>query len=160
MTETKKKLIYLASPFFKPNQVETIEKVEFMVTEAGLALYSPRHDGVLMGMTPAERLAAAPKIFKLNVSRIVHADAVLAVLDDWDAGTTWEVGFAFAHIRYNMGHTPNKLFAFTSERPTLNVMLQQSFSAHAVGWEALGEMLRNYAQDLALAAPAKTSDVL
>ncbi len=128
-----KKLIYIASPFFTQTQLVTIEMVEKMTNDVGLAFYSPRVDGILKNMTPEQRKANANKIFKLNCSHMIHANASLCILDDKDQGTNWENGFAYYHRRY---YSPRyRLYAYTSDNKELNVMLQQSFDYHAKGPE-------------------------
>lgn len=92
------KRIYLAAPFFNPQQLERVESVErLLIGTPGVSMYSPRSDGVLKDMTPKQRTAAAPDIFAKNVDRIRWADAMVAILDDKDEGTQWELGRMYQH---------------------------------------------------------------
>lgn len=154
------KQIYIASPFFTPKQLAKVDEVEKLIYESGLRYYSPRADGILKQMTPEERKAQAGKIFKLNCGNIIHADAVLAILDEPDTGTHWEMGFAYAIRRYNLQSHHFRVFAYTTERPTLNVMLQQSVDAHAYGLDALKALLKSYATGQPIARPAATESVV
>lgn len=140
-----KKQIYLASPFFKPEQLERILLIEDTILRTdGLTFYSPRLEGVLQEMTPEDRKANATKIFDTNVRRIIHSEGLLAVLDEPDTGTHWECGFAFYHKRYFNPHY--KLMAFKQDmvRP-INVMLQKSFDGVAYGLTNLEGMLADFA---------------
>jgi nucleoside 2-deoxyribosyltransferase len=154
------KQIYIASPFFTPKQLAKVDAVEKLIYESGLRYYSPRSDGVLMNLKPEERKAQAGKIFKLNCGNIIHADAVLAILDEHDTGTYWEMGFAYAIRRYNMATNTFRVFSYTTERPTINVMLQQSVDAHAYGLDELKMLLTNYAQGKSIAPPMPTENVV
>jgi len=151
------KLIYLASPFFTPTQLATITAVEATIKAAGLALYSPRNDGVLTQMTPEERQRSASKIFRLNCSNIIHAEGVVAVLDEKDTGTTWELGFAYYHRRYFSGRF--RIFAYTSTEVKMNVMLAQCFDAHAVGLDQLKYVLELFAAGTEAQKPEATTEV-
>jgi nucleoside 2-deoxyribosyltransferase len=154
-----KLLVYLAAPFFTPAQLKTVEQIEEAINEAGLVFYSPRHDGVLQSMTPEERKANAKKIFRLNCSNIIHADAILAVLDEKDTGTTWELGFGYYKRRYNTASSKFRIFAYTSEAKAMNVMLQQSFDATAVGLPQLHAVLTAFAAGRALPQQEQTEKV-
>jgi len=160
MMPIRVKQIYIAAPFFSHKQLAIVEEVEKLIHEVGLVYYSPRSDGILQSMTPAERIAQAPKIFKTNCVHVANADAVLALLDDHDTGTYWEMGFAYAIRRYNLQQHWYRIFAFTTQRPTLNVMLQQSVDAHACGLEELKTMLTSFAQGKPLIKPQPTENVV
>ncbi len=152
-----KKQIYLAGPFFTPEQLNTIQLIENLIKDVGLVYYSPRQDGVLKNMTPEERKLSARKLFNLNCARIMQTQAMLCLLDDKDQGTNWENGFAFYHRHY---YNPRyRLFAFTSERKELNVMLQQSFDYHAKGKAELRVMLAAFKDDVDLPKQPPTADI-
>lgn len=131
--------LYIASPFFNPEQLAVVEHVERSIRYIkGLDYYSPRNDGVLHCMTPAERLAAGPKLFKLNCAMVRECVAVIALMDYKDTGTTWETGFAFGIGKPVFGYR-------TDPSKPINVMLQQCFHAVVYGEEELAEMLAAYA---------------
>ena len=58
MTPIKPKKLYIAAPFFNPQQLASVVYTEDMILRAGLEFYSPRSDGILQNMTPAQRLVA------------------------------------------------------------------------------------------------------
>lgn len=156
----KVKQLYIAAPFFSPKQKAIIDDVEKLIYESGLRYYSPRADGILQSMTKEERIAQAPKIFKTNCVHVANADGLLALLDEPDTGTHWEMGFAYAIRRYNLQSHHFRVFAYTTERPTLNVMLQQSVDAHACGLAALKMLLKSYATGQPIAKPSPTEHVV
>lgn len=127
--------VYLAGPFFNPQQVAIIEKIEVLLSKfKGLEVYSPRKDGVLIDMSPEERAKAKRGIFEKNVKEIYACNLMVSVVDGRDAGTIWEHGFAFCmkHIGYD-----NLIVTYTDENFGLNVMIQESVDAHAKGMENL-----------------------
>lgn len=138
------KKLYIASPFFNPEQLAVVEHVERSIRYVGgLDYYSPRNDGVLKDMAPAERLAAGPKLFKLNCQMVRECDAVIALMDYKDTGTTWETGYAYGLNKSVFGYR-------TDPNQPLNIMVQQCFHAVVYGQEELSAMLAAYATHAAL----------
>lgn len=122
--------VYLASPFFNPSQVAVVERLERLISPMkDFVLYSPRSEGVLIEMTPAEKKAAARKIFETNIWRLRWADLLVAVVDGRDTGTTWEMGYACG--------IGKPVFTYTDQDYGLNVMIQESVRAHARGIEEM-----------------------
>lgn len=135
------KKLYIAAPFFNDEQLTLVKNVELAIKMTpGLDYYSPRNDGVLNDMSPEDRKAAGPKLFSLNVKMIRACDAVLALKDYSDTGTTWETGFAYGIER--------PVFAYRSDptRP-LNIMVLQCLNAMSYGYDELLRMLHSYAND-------------
>lgn len=138
------KKLYIAAPFFNDQQLALVEQAETVIRlTVGLDFYSPRMDGVLKDMSPEERNAAGPKLFKLNVKMIRECDAVLALKDYSDTGTTWETGFAYG--------IEKPVFAYRSDTTQpLNIMVLQCLNAVAYGYHSLVTMLHAYSVDLPL----------
>lgn len=119
-------MIYLAGPFFNPEQVAEIEQLEQALERHGLEYYSPRHDGVLQEMTPEERAGSLKRIFQLNIDHMLAADHMLASLSWKDTGTTFELGFFF-HMGLGEGKS---IISFSSQPQPINVMLRQCIDVH------------------------------
>ncbi|GAG41688.1 unnamed protein product [marine sediment metagenome] len=132
------KTIYLAGPFFNEEQTATIVRAEALwdraVERAGtdhlwgrMELYSPRREfQVGPDSTENERGCC----FQANLSYIRAASLVFARIDDFDAGTVWEMGYAYAVGATTVTWT-------TVEGRGLNLMLAQSARGHLVGWDAV-----------------------
>lgn len=133
-------MIYIAAPFFKPEQVARVAHVERLLRALRATYYSPRQDGVLKDMAPQKRVMMAEVIFKTNVHWLNHCQAVLAILDDSDTGTVWEMGYAY-HARKLLIGWHSKVDA------TLNVMLRNCLLAHACGELQLRKVLQKYLKD-------------
>jgi nucleoside 2-deoxyribosyltransferase len=127
--------VYLAAPFFNPRQVTIVEAIEASLDGLGISYYSPRREGVLSGMTVAERRAAVARIFDANVLNIKQAELVVAVIDDRDVGVAWEIGYAY-------GLMPRPaIVTYTEVGHGVNVMLQQCADGHVRGVDELADVL-------------------
>jgi nucleoside 2-deoxyribosyltransferase len=128
------KTVYLASPFFNPKQIAVVESLEKEIVAAGFQLLSPLRSGIVLKDLDSEaRKKAAQKVFDMNVNWIVKADLILAVIDDRDTGTVWEMGFGYAHGK--------DIYSYTDHDYGVNVMLQGCIRGHAKGLEHLRTML-------------------
>lgn len=135
------KRLYIAAPFFNTEQLAVVHFVENAITDVlgRGGYYSPRNDGVLKDMTPEQRKEAGPKLFALNCKMIRECDAVLALKDYSDTGTTWETGFA-----YGIG---KPVFAYRTKEQPLNIMVLQCMQAVAYGQAELRVLLGRYAKN-------------
>ena len=124
-------MIYIAAPFFTKKQVDFVESIEQALATCGEEYYSPRSDGVLMKQTEEERQANKKKIYDKNVAKICESDFMVAVIDDRDIGTIWEMGYAKAM------NIPT--VTISNESYGLNVMLAESVQAHVLH---LDDMIR------------------
>lgn len=123
--------LYLAGPFFTPEQVKVAETVEKACVEANLDAFSPR----LRCCCPPNASLQQRKIsFDMNTTAIQKCDIVLACIDDFDAGTMWEMGYGYALNKRIISYT------FVPGRG-LNLMLAQSSYGFINGELQLKEFL-------------------
>lgn len=151
------KLIYLASPFFTPTQLATVQAIEEAIAATpGLECYSPRKDGVLQDMSSEERAASYARVYQKNTDMIETCDALIAVLDEKDSGTLFEMGYARGY--HGSSNMTFHMFSFTSAVQTkTNVMLGQSTDGHVTGLSELKALLHILARDEFV--PTKVSTV-
>lgn len=83
----KDKLVYLAGPFFNPQQLWLINECRRNLHEFGFKVFSPYHD---VGPGPADQVASK------DLAGIDDCDIMFALLDDMDPGTLFEIGYAKA----------------------------------------------------------------
>lgn len=123
--------IYLAGPFFTPEQIEVANHLEALAERSGVDYFSPR----LRCCCPPNASYAQRKMsFDMNVAAIETSDLVLARIDDFDAGTMWEMGYAFCCKR--------PVYAYTMvEGRGLNLMLAQSCKGFLRGMNQLEAFL-------------------
>jgi nucleoside 2-deoxyribosyltransferase len=141
-------MIYLASPFFNPEQVTVVEKIEFLLDGIGLDYFSPRRHGRgnLSQMEPEERKRTAHLVFRDNVDNIIACNTVIAVIDGRDPGVMWEIGCAYS-LRLGRaagGVVDNwkpRIVTYTDHDYGVNVMIQECVDAHCRGTERLRECL-------------------
>jgi nucleoside 2-deoxyribosyltransferase len=127
-------IIYLAAPFFNPEQMATVFAVESAIERAGHELITPRKRGpTLKDLSPEDRKMAAAKVFSTNCLDIERCEAVCAVIDDRDPGTIWEMGYAY--------RASKKIYSYTAHDYGVNVMLQGCILGHAKGVAELAEMM-------------------
>lgn len=117
-------MIYIAGPFFNEEQINVIRRIEKSCGKFGLNFFSPRHEGVIVDMTPQQR--SDPNILKTiynsNIEAIKKSTCIIAVIDGKDIGTIFEIGYAAA-----LG---KKIITFTDLNYGVNVMLSQCVFAH------------------------------
>ena len=123
--------VYLAGPFFTEEQLSVAASVEELATAAGLDFFSPR----LRCCCPPDATIAQRKMsFGMNVDAIELSDLVLARIDDFDAGTMWEMGYAFRSRR--------PVYAYTTVKGRgLNLMLAQSCKGFICGLDELARFV-------------------
>lgn len=87
--------VYLASPFFNEREVGFVERVEKVLREKGLDVWSPRHNQ----FTDLESGSSEWSIQTfLNDKKFIDwSECVVAIYDGnyMDSGTAWEMGYAF-----------------------------------------------------------------
>ena len=86
--------VYIAGPFFNPEQTEIIEKIKATldVNDSDTTYFSPKDDCLYEPgkTTPADVLSA-------NITAMVKADLMIVVTDGKDPGTMFEAGWAYAN---------------------------------------------------------------
>jgi len=145
-------IVYLAAPFFNPTQNAVLTEIEGTLTMLNFTVISPRKSGlILKDMTPEQRRLAAPVVYKKNIVDMKSCQIMLAVIDDRDPGTMFELGFAAC-----LGIDT---YTFTSHDYGLNVMISGGVRGHARGMSQLREMMhavKNGANTDRFAADAAT----
>lgn len=130
---------YLAAPFFNAEQLALVVNLEIAIEKAGWSIFSPRKGNaaiVMNAMLEEKREPSADlrqRVFFDNYSNIDEADLLLAVIDDFDVGVMWEVGYAFAR------HVP--IVTHTGRDYGCNLMLAHSIIGHTKSLEAVYDVL-------------------
>lgn len=145
---TVKKSVYLAGPFFSPEQNQRLDQIETLLKQNPTinceAIFKPgdpkyQYQGAEIGSCQWQNAT-----FGLDVRQIKQADIVIAILDyqveqanfEVDSGTAWECGYAHALNK------PIFLVRYQPELP-LNLMLAVSATGVFIG-EAEIQQLTNY----------------
>lgn len=128
VTETFHYDIYLASPFFNPEQVSREEAVKQQLRRQGLTVFSPKENCFL---PPYANTKEQTYVFQQNCDAIEKSMAVLAVTDGKDMGTVWEAGYACGKNK------PVLYFNETLSGAAFNLMLARSGRGVFIGLETL-----------------------
>lgn len=114
--------IYIASPFFSPEQVDRVQRVEEALKHNPTVsdFYSPRLHQDAQSEQFSKEWAA--EIFKRDMDQIAAADVIVTVLDfeaqNIDSGTAYELGVA------TMSNKP--ILALQEKEEGVNLMVTES----------------------------------
>jgi len=117
-------MIYIASPFFNQEQLDFVKAIESALNRKRIDYFSPRSTGVLLDMTEEEKQKRKKEIYNDNVKNIDMCTLMIAVIDDKDVGTMWEMGYATAKGK--------PIISISNKNYGLNVMLAESVRAHVL----------------------------
>lgn len=114
----KKHHVYIAAPFFNPDQITRVALVETLLEKHGFTYFSPRKQSAI---GPISSPDVRKKAFEMNVQGIEEAEFLIAITDGKDMGTIFEAGHAFA------SNIPVIYVAFTLGKDGMfNLMLAES----------------------------------
>ena len=126
------KKIYLASPFFNSEETNKLEMVKTILRDKGLDVFVPNeHQNPQLEFGSLEWRAAT---FKSDVDAIDNCDVMVAINCQGnydDAGTMWEIGYAFAK------EIPVVVFNNTGK--TINLMIADSLHSLLTSYDELQE---------------------
>lgn len=88
-----KKAIYLAGPFFCIQELEWVNNICCILENVGFRVFSPsRENGIISETSSNEQ---RKETFILDIELIEKSDIVVALLDQDDSGTYFEIGYAY-----------------------------------------------------------------
>ena len=131
--------VYLASGWFTPMQKEVMDKVRNVLLEfSSFNVFAPFYEGVVLDKSNDSQKKRA-EVFKVNTDAIIECDLMVAVIDDFDPGTIFEMGVA-----WGIGDCMWPAIVAYSDVPGrgLNVMLAQACVGFANGADMLREKLK------------------
>ncbi|MCD1295413.1 nucleoside 2-deoxyribosyltransferase [Methanocella sp. CWC-04] len=124
--------LFLAGPFFTEEEAGRLDKVKTALEKLGYEVYSTSHRNNRINLNSAVEKTIR---FRLLCEEISKSDGVFAVLDGKDAGTIWEMGYAFA--------IGKPVIAFIERDPYFSLMIDRS-SAYLVGFENITEKIADH----------------
>lgn len=149
--------IYIAAPFFTPEEIAVVEEIEQLLTAKKISFFSPmRHGKIVKDAPEHERQAVAFNAFMMNIAGILSSTMLLHVIDHKDQGAAWENGFFIGSFGFR---NPNRVIVtYTYENKPLNIMLQQPAIAHICGIADLDDFLAEFQLHGLESASRKYSD--
>lgn len=131
--------VYIASPFFNPEQLASVQAVEDKLDEIGMSYYSPRKSGIIFkDLSLLEREEASYRVFRENVENIDNSLFLLANIDDRDTGTSWEMGYHYGNRKQP------KIVTFSAKGYGANVMLAKCTMLHLDSLEKVKDFLDEF----------------
>lgn len=125
--------VFLATPFFNPAQEERMERVYKVLVDEGYEVWCA---GKMMRLSHKPNQEERNNCFDTDLKHMRECDVLVAITNDYDPGTLFEVGYVFSLNKRVIG------VAFDLDGP-FNLMLAQSFNVVTSDMEELKEALRN-----------------
>lgn len=133
-------LIYIAAPLFNSENLDLIKGIERLIDgRSGEEFFSPREYGVIKDekMTPSRM----KRIFDMNIRMIEECDKMIAVTDDYDPGTIFEMGLA-------SGYEGIDIITYSAKNYGANVMLKHAIKFHCVTMDELNQALNGIGENI------------
>lgn len=133
-------LIYIAAPLFKSEDLKIIKDIEDLIdSRSGEEFFSPREYGVIKDekMTPSRM----KRIFDMNIRMIEECDKMIAVTDNYDPGTIFEMGLA-------SGYEGIDIITYSPNQYGANVMLKHAIQFHCKDMTELRDALNGLGENL------------
>lgn len=111
--------VYLSGPFFNSEQNALLERLEIILFNKGLNVFSPRK---YKSKFPFGSFQWQNQNFVTNVNAIQYSNIIFSVYNDQDSGTMWEVGYAWSHNK--------PIIVFNTKEKVVNLMIAQSLHAY------------------------------
>lgn len=84
------KKIYIAAPLFNEKEIAVIEKIKKCLSELNINFYSPKDEFQFKKGDPSEN---AKQCYNSNINAMNTCSHMIAVIDDFDPGTVFEIGY-------------------------------------------------------------------
>lgn len=133
-------MIYIAAPFFNPEQLAFVKKIEDILDKSGMDYFSPRSSGMLKDATPEEREAHMNNIYDVNMAAMRACTSMIAVIDDYDTGTVFEIGY---FTRLKELQPSRYILTISNNNHGINIMLKNSIDAHILDADEIIDCLTN-----------------
>lgn len=144
-----KRRVYLAGPFFSVVQETTIQALEVILTERDVEFFSPRWGKPEL----MKDRSNAAEVFENNLVEMAKSTEMLAIIDDFDPGTVWEMGWYY-HRRLQTQRA-KRIIAVSLAGHGLNLMLHESCNGFLQGLEAVDKFYSGDESVLVIERPIK-----
>ena len=122
--------VYLASGWLTKDQRKSLQDAREVLTKLNISNYASYFDG--MAPERESPLWRWGKAFRVMLGELHYCKAMVAVIDDFDPVTMWQMGYFY----------PKPVIAYTSvANRGLNIRLAECFCAFANGKKELTEIL-------------------
>lgn len=105
IAQQKKINVYLAAPFFSPEEIRWVNYMKEWLELSGMNVMSPMHEnGIINEECDSNK---RKEIFKSDIELLELADVVVGLLDYEDEGTCFEIGYAYKENLPIIGYLSN-----------------------------------------------------
>lgn len=130
-------MYYIAGPFFNDEQKAVIKGIENLLDVMEIKYFSPREYGVITDESMTyERME---RIYEMNIHMVDTCKVMIAVLDDRDSGTIFEIGYAAANH--------NRIITYSTQGHGINVMLKHAVKYHCNGPDELEAAINGHGEN-------------
>jgi nucleoside 2-deoxyribosyltransferase len=126
-----KPIVMLASPFFTPDQVNSVRALEAAIEACGYTCLSASRDGTVIAAESTWK--DRRKGFTWSTNAIDSCQLVVANIDDRDQGTSHEMGYAYGKDK--------PILTISMHDYDVNLMLACCIIGHLKSLAELGEVL-------------------
>ena len=120
-------MIYIAGPFFNEEQLTLIKQIEEYLEISNIDFFSPRSAGSLKDMSDADKKKKFDDIYDSNIHNMYVAQTMIAVIDDYDPGTVFEMGY---FTRLKSEFPDKRLITISNKNYGINIMLKNAINYH------------------------------
>ena len=142
----KQMITYIAGPFFKPEQKDVISEIENLLEDNGMGYFSPREYGVIVDQPMTQ--ARTKRIFDMNIRMVQECNTMIAVTDDFDPGTLFEIGAFYMKPMARIGTegygVRQKIITYSPAGYGANVMIARATHTHAATIDQLQLAIRGH----------------
>ena len=144
----KKYKVYMAGPFFNDEQIKWEKTLFDGLSKLNVEILRPFSSEVNAEEGKSLTIEQADAIFKFDHDMLEEADFVIGVLDDFDSGTIWELGYMYAlkkpvFVVYQAAgdiKSVSNAISFDGEKAFANLMITQSWTGFFKNFDFLNEV--------------------
>ena len=129
--------VYIAGPLFTEGERRILEDIDKFFQQVNFRTYLPHRDAGLF----TREGDSSRRFFNNDLEKLQEADFIIAVLNgvDVDSGTSWEIGYAFAHKKPVIGYVKDT--RVYDPKTQFNPMIWNSLAHLVNNLEELKEIL-------------------
>ena len=134
--------VYIAAPFFNPEQLAQVIAVEKLLSErTWIEFFSPRCFGVIKDLTSEQKEKEMKIIYDMHVEKLLWCDVAIVLVDHKDTGTAWEFGFLAGRNKIQFDKPDKLIFTVSLEDKPVDAMLKYCVHAHSKAISELEKLL-------------------
>jgi nucleoside 2-deoxyribosyltransferase len=127
------KKVYIAAPLFNEKEIAVIEKIKKCLNDLNINFYSPKDE---FKFKKGDSFESARQCYYSNINAMNTCSHMIAVIDDFDPGTIFEIG-------YFVGFSKPVIAYSNVKGRGLNLMLAQACVGFANNEDELKNTLTN-----------------